>query len=142
MPPTPKNREKYFSGNYWVKFGRFSGKKSCNSEILLLFRANIIKNSRILIIFWWGGQESCKIKVFCYFFIHGAKMSCPLKLTELLRLCHSLNACGESIGVDPARVQGSRPSQNCIAIVHNVYWPVASGSPTGMVYLSVHSYPY
>ena len=34
-------------------------------------------------------QLLCKIRTFCYFFIHifRAKMSCPLTLTELLRLC-------------------------------------------------------
>ena len=26
MPSPPKNREKYFSANYYVKFGHFSGK--------------------------------------------------------------------------------------------------------------------
>jgi len=45
-----KNREKYFSGNYYVKFGHFSGKshvKFGNFVTLLLgtliFRANIIQ---------------------------------------------------------------------------------------------------
>jgi len=51
----PKIREKYFSGNYYVKFGHFSGKnhakfgnfvnflgKYKNSGILIIFRARIM----------------------------------------------------------------------------------------------------
>ena len=35
-PPPPKIREKYFSGNYYEKFGHFSGKIHVNSGILLI----------------------------------------------------------------------------------------------------------
>jgi len=58
----PKIREKYF------------------------FRAKIMKNSGILLIFF--GHISCKIREFCYFFMHifSGKNVLPPKLTELLRL--------------------------------------------------------
>jgi len=48
----PKIREKYFSGTYYVKFGHFCG------------------------------QESCKIRTFCWFLIHifRAKILCPAKV--------------------------------------------------------------
>jgi len=40
----PKIREKYFAGNYYGKFGHFSGKNHVYfSGILLIFPANIIK---------------------------------------------------------------------------------------------------
>ena len=54
MPPPPKNREKYFSGNYHVKFGHFRANyivkfgnfvnfsdKYKNSGILIIFRGNV-----------------------------------------------------------------------------------------------------
>ena len=43
VSPPPKIREKYFSRNYYVKFGHFSRKVMQNLGILLIFRANIIK---------------------------------------------------------------------------------------------------
>jgi len=51
-PPLPKKSGKYFSGNYYVKFGHFSGKNHEKiGKFVNFFPANIIKNSRILIIF-------------------------------------------------------------------------------------------
>ena len=61
------------------------------------FRATIMQNSAILLIFFWQKYNessgisvifiSRKIRAFCYFFMHNfrAKMY-PPKLTELLRL--------------------------------------------------------
>jgi len=41
---TPKIREKYFSGNYYVKFGHFSGKNPVKfGNFVNFFRTNIIK---------------------------------------------------------------------------------------------------
>ena len=39
----PKIREKYFSGNYSVKFGHFSGGNQVKFGNFVHFRANIIK---------------------------------------------------------------------------------------------------
>ena len=57
-PPQKKIREKYFSGNYYVKFGHFSGK-------------NRVKFGHFVNI--------------SYIFF-GQKCRAPLKLAELLRL--------------------------------------------------------
>ena len=57
---------KYFSGNYYVKFGHFSGKNHVKFGNFVNFSGKYHKNSGILIIFW--GQESCKIRAFCWFF--------------------------------------------------------------------------
>jgi len=52
------NREKYFSGNYYVKFGHFSGKNRVKFGNFVNFSVKYHTNSGILIIF---RQESCKI---------------------------------------------------------------------------------
>ena len=86
VPPPPKIWEKYFYCNYYVKFGHFLGKYHVKFGNFANFSDKYHKNSGILVIF---GQESCKILAFCHFFIHifSGKMSCPIKLTELLRPC-------------------------------------------------------
>ena len=84
-PSSPKKSGKYFSGNYYVKFGHFRAKKIMqNSGILLIFRANIIK----IQTFWqFFGKNHVTFGHFVNFSdIFRAKMSWPLKLTELLRL--------------------------------------------------------
>jgi len=48
-------REKYFSGNYYEKFGHFFGQKSCKIQEFVNISGKYHKNSDILIIF---GQES------------------------------------------------------------------------------------
>ena len=50
-PPPQKNREKYFSGNYCVKFGHFSGKNSVKFRKFVNFSGKYHKNKGILIIF-------------------------------------------------------------------------------------------
>jgi len=59
--PPPNIREKYFSGNYYGKFGHFAGKNSVKFGNFVDFSDN--KNSGILIFFF--GQKSCKIRAFC-----------------------------------------------------------------------------
>jgi len=80
-----KKSGKYFRAImnlYRVKFRHFSGKCHAKLGNFDHFRANIIKNSAILIFF---GQISREIRAFCLFCIHNfrAKMSYP-KLTQLL----------------------------------------------------------
>ena len=60
MPPIIQ--EKYLSGNYYVKFGHFSGKNHIKFRKIVNFLEKYYKNSGILQIF---GQESCKIWAFC-----------------------------------------------------------------------------
>jgi len=67
----PKIREKYFLDNYYIKFGHFSGQNHVKFVNFVNFSGKYHKNSGILSIFH------------TYF---RAKMSCPLKLTELLPL--------------------------------------------------------
>jgi len=79
-PPTKKKiGKKYFSGNYYVKFGHFSGNihvkfgnfanffraNHKNPGVLIIFRARIELNSGILIIFhtYFSGKMSCPPKV-------------------------------------------------------------------------------
>jgi len=50
----PKVREKYFSGNYYIKFGHFSGKNHVKIRNSVNFSGKYHENSDILIIF---GQE-------------------------------------------------------------------------------------
>ena len=57
----PKIHEKYFSGNFYGKFGHFSGKIMPNLGILLIFRVNI----KIRVFCYLFRQESCKIQAFC-----------------------------------------------------------------------------
>jgi len=79
-PPKKKFGEKYFSANYYVKFGHFLGKNRAKFGKFVNFSGKYHKNSGILIIF---GQESCKIQAFCQFFcihIFRAKMACPPKV--------------------------------------------------------------
>ena len=80
-PPKKKKKfgKKYFSGNYYVKFGHFSGKNRVKFGNFVNFSGKYNKNSGILIIF---GQESCKIQALCEFFIHifREKMSWPPKV--------------------------------------------------------------
>ena len=66
MPPPKKKIGKQFSGNFYGKFGHFSGKNDVklgnfvnfsgkyhkNSGILIIFRARIMQNSGILLIFY------------------------------------------------------------------------------------------
>ena len=68
---SPKIREKYFSGNYYVKFGHFSGKNHVKFGNFVNFSEKYYKNSGILLIF-----HTC----------FSGKNVVPLKLTELLRL--------------------------------------------------------
>jgi len=69
----PKIWGKYFSGNYYVKLGHFSGKNDVKFGNFADFLGkNLVKFGHFI--------------NFSYIFL-GAKMSCPLKLTELLRLC-------------------------------------------------------
>ena len=50
--PTQKNREKYFSGNNYVKFGHFSGKNRVKfGNFFINFSGKYHKNSGILLIF-------------------------------------------------------------------------------------------
>jgi len=58
----PKIREKYFSGNYYAKFGNFSGENHVKFGNFAIFSGNYYKSSGTLLIF---GQESCKIRAFC-----------------------------------------------------------------------------
>ena len=65
-----KKSGKIFLGNYYVKFGHFphfSGiyHVNYNSEILLIFRANVIKIRAIDTFFLGGGQISRKMRTFC-----------------------------------------------------------------------------
>ena len=57
----PKIREKYFSGNYYVKFGHFSGKNHVKFGNFVNFSGKYHKNSGILIFFF--GQISLKNKI-------------------------------------------------------------------------------
>ena len=41
--PPPKIREKYFSGNYYVQFGHFSGKNRVKLGNFVNFSKNVIK---------------------------------------------------------------------------------------------------
>ena len=50
--PHPKFRGKYISGNYYVKFGYFSGKNHVKLGNFVNFSGKYHKNSGILIIFW------------------------------------------------------------------------------------------
>ena len=64
----PKIREEYFSGNYYLKFGYFVGKNNVKFGNFVNFSGKKhYKNSGILLIV---GQESCKIRAFCYYFFH------------------------------------------------------------------------
>ena len=47
----PKIREKYFSGNYYVKLGHFSGKNHVKFGNSVNFSEKYYKNSGILLIF-------------------------------------------------------------------------------------------
>ena len=57
--------KKYFSGNYYIKFGHFSGKNHVKFENFVNFSEKYYKNSGILLIF---------IHIF------RAKMWCPPKV--------------------------------------------------------------
>ena len=48
----PKIREKYLSGNSYVRFGHFSGKNHVKFGNFVNFSGKYHKNSGILIIFW------------------------------------------------------------------------------------------
>ena len=77
-----------FFGQLLCKMRVFSDKNHVKFGNFVNFSGKYNKNSGILIILF--GQESCKIRAFCWFLIHifRAKMLCPPKdLTELLRLC-------------------------------------------------------
>ena len=50
-PPKKKFRKKYFLGNYYVKFGHFSGKSPVKFQNFVNFSIKYHKNSGILIIF-------------------------------------------------------------------------------------------
>ena len=50
----PKIREKYFSGNYYVKFGHFSSKNHVKFGNFVNFSGKYHKNAGILIIFLAG----------------------------------------------------------------------------------------
>ena len=52
--------EKYFSGNYYVKFGHFSGKNHIKFGNFVNFSGKYNKNPGILTIFW-----ASKIQAFC-----------------------------------------------------------------------------
>jgi len=52
--------KKYFSGNYYEKFGHFSGKNCVKFGNLVNFSGKYYKNSGILLIFW----ARCKIRTF------------------------------------------------------------------------------
>ena len=73
----PKNiREKYFSGNYFVKFGHFfRAKNHVKFGNFVIFSGKYHKLGHFFIFFH-----------FSYIFF-GQKCLAPLKLTELLRLC-------------------------------------------------------
>ena len=90
--PTPlKFGKKYFSGNHYVKFGHFSGKNRVKFGNFVNFSGKHHKNSGILIIF--SGKNRVKFGNFAdfkYIFL-GQKCCAPLNLTELLRLCQSIN---------------------------------------------------
>jgi len=62
----PKFGEKVFFGQLLWKIRAFFAQKSCKNSGILLFLSGKY-HSGILIIF---GQESCKIRAFCQFFIH------------------------------------------------------------------------
>jgi len=49
--PPPKIREKYFSGNYHIKFGHFRSKNHLKFGNFVNFSGKYHKNSGILIIF-------------------------------------------------------------------------------------------
>jgi len=76
----PKIREKYFWGNYYEKFGHFSGKNHVKFRNFVNFSGKYHKNWGILIIF--SGKSHVKFAYFVIFFIHifRAKMSCPPKV--------------------------------------------------------------
>ena len=73
MPPPKKKSAKYFFCNYYVKFGHFYGNNHVKFENFVNF----------------SGKNHVKFRHFVNFsyIFFGQKLSCPLKLTELLRLC-------------------------------------------------------
>ena len=82
--------KKIFSGNYYVKFGHFSGKNSVKFGNFVNFSEKYYKNSGRPILLFFSGKDHVKFGHFVIFFnfhtYFRAKMSCPLNLTELLRL--------------------------------------------------------
>ena len=69
---------KYFSGNYYVKFGQFSGKNRVKFRNFVNFSGKYNKNSGIFIIFF--GTEACKIRAFCFSYIFSGKNVLPPKV--------------------------------------------------------------
>jgi len=65
VPPPLKFRKKYFSGNYYVKFGHFSGKNHVKFGNFVNFSGKYHKNSGILIIF--SGKNRVKFGHFADF---------------------------------------------------------------------------
>ena len=59
----PLKSGKYFSGNYYLKFGHFSGKNHVKFGNFVIISSKYHTNSGILVFFF--GQESCKIRAFC-----------------------------------------------------------------------------
>jgi len=58
----PKFGKKYFSGNYYVKFGHFSVKNHLKFGNFVNSSGKYHKNSGIFLIF---REESCKTRAFC-----------------------------------------------------------------------------
>jgi len=88
VPPPPNSGKRFFSGNFYVKFGHFSGKKHVKLGNFVNYSSKYNKNSGILIIFL--GKNPVKFGHFVnfsYIFL-GQKCPVPLKLTGLLRLCN------------------------------------------------------
>jgi len=61
----PKIGEKYFSGNYYLKFGHFSGKNHLKFRNFVNFSGKYNKNSGILIIF--SGKNDVEFRHFADF---------------------------------------------------------------------------
>jgi len=76
-PPPKKNWEKYFSGNYYVTFGYFSGKNRAKFGNFVNFRAHIIK---ILFFDNFSGNNHVKFGHFVnfsYIFFSGKSYVVP-----------------------------------------------------------------
>jgi len=99
----PYNSGKKFSGNFYVKFGHFSGKNHVKLDKFVNFSANIIKKIGYFDNF--SGKNHVKFWHFVNFsyIFFGQKCRAPLKLTELLRLCSFIKFSHTFLGPLPRK---------------------------------------
>jgi len=91
----PKNREKYFAGNYYVNSGIFRAKNHVKLGNFVNFSGKYHKKFGIF-FYNFSGKNHVKFGHFADFntYFSGKNFVPPLKLTELIRLWCKAKICG------------------------------------------------